>query len=277
MELPSRQGRLGQRPSLSNNVIIFWSVLLPGDEPDPARAAQAALARRSRRQRQRTRAPCRRQLRGGAPGAPGHATQRVSRGRSGRGSPSSTRRTPEVPRPRSSASSSRRTAAARGLRHRTARRYAPGFPQPGRHSWFHDPRRAGLPTLEQVVAAALALSHRDAAVARVLPLVLWRHRNRLDHEELVRRASLQNEGQALGFFLELAGALGRDAPLKTRARALRDRRRTRARPFFTRVLGRRELALVRARTPALARRWGYLLNMDLDSFVSAFDKHRDAA
>lgn len=133
------------------------------------------------------------------------------------------------------------------------------------------------PTLEQVVAAALALSHRDAAVARVLPLVLWRHRNRLDHEELVRRASLQNEGQALGFFLELAGALGRDAPLKTRARALRDRRRTRARPFFTRVLGRRELALVRARTPALARRWGYLLNMDLDSFVSAFDKHRDAA
>lgn len=139
------------------------------------------------------------------------------------------------------------------------------------------PATGPMPSLEQVLAEAVALSHRDAAVARVLPLVLWRHRNRVDHEELVRQASLRNEGQALGFFLELTGRLGSDARLKARARPLRDRRRTRARPFFTRALGRRELALARARTPALARRWGYLLNMGLDSFVSAFGKHREAA
>lgn len=131
--------------------------------------------------------------------------------------------------------------------------------------------------VEEVLADAVALSHRDAAVARVLPLVLWRHRDTLDHDALVRQVSARNERQALGFFLELTGSLGRDSRLRARARRLRDRRRTRARPFFERAPGRRELALARARTPALARRWGYLMNMGLDSFAAAFEKHRDAA
>jgi hypothetical protein len=139
------------------------------------------------------------------------------------------------------------------------------------------PATGPMPSLEQVVAEAVALSHRDAAVARVLPLVLWRHRNGLDHEELARQAALRNERQALGFFLELTGSLGGDPGLKARARRLRDRRRTRARPFFARAPGPRALALARARTPALARRWGYLMNMDLSSFASPFGKHRDAA
>jgi hypothetical protein len=37
------------------------------------------------------------------------------------------------------------------------------------------------------------------------------------------------------------------------------------------------LALAGKRTPSLARRWGYLMNMDLDSFASAFAKHGEAA
>jgi hypothetical protein len=37
------------------------------------------------------------------------------------------------------------------------------------------------------------------------------------------------------------------------------------------------LALARGKTPPLARRWGYLMNMDLDSFASAFRKHGEAA
>jgi hypothetical protein len=37
------------------------------------------------------------------------------------------------------------------------------------------------------------------------------------------------------------------------------------------------LALARKRTPALARRWGYLMNMDMESFASAFGKHGEAA
>jgi hypothetical protein len=37
------------------------------------------------------------------------------------------------------------------------------------------------------------------------------------------------------------------------------------------------MRLAREKTPALARRWGFLMNMELDSFASAFRKHVPAA
>jgi hypothetical protein len=138
------------------------------------------------------------------------------------------------------------------------------------------PVRDRRPRLEEVLAEGLALSHRDAAVARVLPLVFWRHRDRLDHGRLVRAAARRNERQSLGFFLELTGRLGGDPRLASRSEGLRDRRRSRARPFFAGRPGRMALALARMKTPPLARQWGYLMNMGMDSFASAFAKHREA-
>jgi hypothetical protein len=139
-------------------------------------------------------------------------------------------------------------------------------------------RPAGrVPPLEEVLAEGLAASHQDATVARVLPIVLWRHRDRLDHERLVDAATRRNERQALGFFLELTGLLGGDRRMASLSERLRDRRRTRLRPYFARAHGRMALALARRRTPALARRWGYLMNMDLDGFAQAFGKHDEAA
>jgi hypothetical protein len=139
------------------------------------------------------------------------------------------------------------------------------------------PARGRMPPLEEVLADALGLSHQDATVARVLPVVIWRHRQRLDHGRLVRAATRRNERQTLGFFLELTGLLGGDHRLAFLSEGLRDHRRTRARPFFTRAQGRMALALAERRTPALARRWGYLMNMDLDSFASPLGKHGEAA
>jgi hypothetical protein len=63
------------------------------------------------------------------------------------------------------------------------------------------------PGLEEVVAQGLALSHDDATVARVLPVVLWTQRDRLDASRLVREATRVDERQTLGFFLELTGRL----------------------------------------------------------------------
>jgi hypothetical protein len=133
-----------------------------------------------------------------------------------------------------------------------------------------------MPRLEEVLAEGLALSHQDATVARVLPLVFWRHRGRLDEDALVDAATRRNERQALGFFLELTGHLGGDSRWESLAERLRDHRLSRARPFFARAVGRMSLALARRRTPALARRWGFLMNMDLESFASAFTKHGEA-
>lgn len=134
-----------------------------------------------------------------------------------------------------------------------------------------------MPSLEKVLAQALTLAHDDATVTRVLPLVLWAQRDRLDYDRLVREATRLNERQTLGFFLELTGRLARDHRFASLSRRLRDRRRSRLRPFFARPHGRMALAAARRKTPRLARRWGYLMNMGLDSFASAFAKHTQVA
>jgi hypothetical protein len=133
------------------------------------------------------------------------------------------------------------------------------------------------PGLEEVVAQGLALSHDDATVARVLPVVLWTQRDRLDASRLVREATRVDERQTLGFFLELTGRLARNDRFAALSSSLRDRRRTRVRPFFARPHGRMALASARRSTPRVARRWGYLMNMGMDSFASAFAKHAAVA
>ena len=133
------------------------------------------------------------------------------------------------------------------------------------------------PSLEKVFAKALALSHHDATVARVLPLVFWAHKDRLDYVRLVREATRLDERQTLGFFLELTGRLARDHRFASFANRLRDRRRSRVRPFFAGPHGRMAMALAQEKTPRLARRWGYLMNMGLESFASTFAKHTQLA
>jgi len=128
------------------------------------------------------------------------------------------------------------------------------------------------PPVEQVVGEALSLSHRDPTVARVFPLVLWRQRDQLDFDRLSQEATRRDERQALGYFLELAGKLGGESRLVKAARALHDMRRKRARMFFAGPHGPRALAATLRNTPKEALRWGYLMNMGVDSFRSTFDK-----
>jgi len=129
-----------------------------------------------------------------------------------------------------------------------------------------------VPALEEVLAEALSLSHRDPTVARVLPLVFWRQRDHVDFGRLRREAIRRDERQALGYFLELAGRLGNEPRLVTASGELHDRRRRRVRMFFSGPHGPRALAATRRHTPREALRWGYLMNMGLDSFRSTFQK-----
>jgi hypothetical protein len=134
------------------------------------------------------------------------------------------------------------------------------------------PRNRHLPP-EEVLADGLVLAHRSPTVARVLPVAFWRQRGKLDYERLEREATLRNERQALGFYLELTGQLGGDRRLVRRASGLRDGRRTALRPFFSGGRGSFALAAARQKSPAVARRWGFLMNMELESFARTFRKH----
>lgn len=137
-----------------------------------------------------------------------------------------------------------------------------------------EPAEEPSPALEVVLAESLVLAHRDATVARVMPLLLWRRRDDVDVDRLTAEATRRDERQALGFFLDLAGQLGRSPALKAAGRRLRDGRRRRVEAFFRGGHGG-QLALAAARrtTPAVARRWGFLMNVGLDSFASLFEKH----
>ena len=135
------------------------------------------------------------------------------------------------------------------------------------------PPEEPMPRLEEVLAEGLVLSHRDATVARALPVARWRQRDRWNYDRLVQAATRRNERQALGFFLYLTGRLSGSARWASLSDRLRDRRRSREQPFFAGRKGHTALALARKRTPPLALRWGYLMNMGLDRFASVFAKH----
>ena len=132
------------------------------------------------------------------------------------------------------------------------------------------------PPLEELLAEALALSHRDATVARVFPVVLWQRRHEVDLDRLVLEATRRDERHALGYFLELAGRLGEEARFVEVARRLSGGRRRKSRMFFSGPHGRYELAATRRNSPPEALRWGYLMNLGMDSFRSTFDKFAEA-
>lgn len=117
------------------------------------------------------------------------------------------------------------------------------------------------------LATAVQLARRDAVVARSLPLCLWKHRDRLDARTLKALALGPEDKHALAFLMELAGDLGGDLRLAGRVEVLRDERLTKERPFF-RGSASRGAPL----SFDLAKKWGFVMNMDRESFRGLFSK-----
>jgi hypothetical protein len=120
----------------------------------------------------------------------------------------------------------------------------------------------------------LRLAHADASLARTFPVVLWQNRARLRWDELSRAARAAGEGAALGFFLDLTAELAADRELSRAATSLEDARSPSPTFFFTGAgdtLVGKELA--ERRTPTVARRWRFLMNMPFASFETLYRKH----
>jgi hypothetical protein len=133
-------------------------------------------------------------------------------------------------------------------------------------------------SVEEALARGLALARTSGTVARALPAVFWANRNKLDFQLLRTKSEELVQGKALGFFLDLTSVLaGKELPsFKETADSLRARYSPLpllARPvqFFTPTT-RLERPLAELCTPAVARRWGFLMNMDLECFASLFRK-----
>lgn len=126
--------------------------------------------------------------------------------------------------------------------------------------------------LGETILLGLEAAQRDGTVLRVLPVVLARHHRKVDWlavREDARRRKLKAE---LGFLIELSADLLNDRSLGAEGASLRDRRRKLMR-FFPQPMSSYEEELARRRTPDLAKRWGFWMNMTQDSFRSLLDKH----
>ena len=130
------------------------------------------------------------------------------------------------------------------------------------------PLQVGASEQMATLVRGASLARRDAVVARSLPLCFWKLRESLDPKALAELALRAEDKHAVGFFLELTSELGGDRRLVGLAENLRDRRMTSVRDFFQSPTPRREVF----RAFPLATKWGYRMNMDLDSFRSLFDK-----
>ena len=130
-----------------------------------------------------------------------------------------------------------------------------------------------VPPPERVLAEALPLARQDATVARALPVALYRTRKHLDFILLRRLARERGQGRTLGFFLDLTAELSGDRSLAREARPLLSeaRRRVRVSQFF-KLRSATERRLAELKTPAVARRWGFRMNLSADSFASMFGK-----
>lgn len=128
--------------------------------------------------------------------------------------------------------------------------------------------------LEAITLRAVRASRRDSALARMLPVFLWRVRHRLDLEKLVRAARRSTETAALGFFMEMARKLGRFRTFDADLALLRSSARSETPSYFFQGTDTRPFERMAAdlATPDVARRWGLLMNMPWDSFASYFDK-----
>lgn len=132
-------------------------------------------------------------------------------------------------------------------------------------------------SIEETVVEGVRLAHRDPAVARTLPICLFKLRDRLDPGRLEHFARRLGEKQSLGLFLDLTSTLSRDRRFATWARALKDRRWRATHDFFYAASSPIDRQVADVRTPTIARRWGFRMNMDLDAFRMMFDRFAHAA
>lgn len=127
--------------------------------------------------------------------------------------------------------------------------------------------------LQETLLHGLEEAQSDGAVLRVLPLVLAGHLSEVDWTSLREGARRRKVKAELGLLVDLTAAVTEDVSLSAQTSGLQDRRRKQMR-FLPEVKNRYEAELAKQRSPEVATRWGFWMNMSVESFRSVFEKHR---
>jgi hypothetical protein len=127
-------------------------------------------------------------------------------------------------------------------------------------------------SLEQALVQALGLSHEHPALFRVLPLVLLRNANTLDWSRLRALAGEASVEAELGLLVELTAQAVGKPELVQGVSALRPPSVGVLR-FFHEPRSEFGRELARQRTPPVAKRWGFWLDLSEDSVRALVRKH----
>ncbi len=140
--------------------------------------------------------------------------------------------------------------------------------------WGQLPKGRAHTPLEELLAKACELAHRDPSVAKVLPYLFLRRKGDVSFNRFQQALTENREKHTAGFMLAVAVALSGDKTLRTWSEQLRDKRRTKPVDFFEGPTpsSKRLRELAERNTPELARAWNYRLNMTLDDFRSVVEK-----
>lgn len=125
---------------------------------------------------------------------------------------------------------------------------------------------------EEAIALGLEVVRRNPTAARSIPIVLAENLDRLNYPRLRYLAKEANQTRTLGFFLDLTGALSKKIAFRTMAAELLDQRVKLDEPFFKTSTTRYESMLANRKTPKLARKWHFTMNMEMGAFRSFFEK-----
>lgn len=149
-----------------------------------------------------------------------------------------------------------------------------GLPVLADTSAANTPPRAA--SVERTLVEAVLLSERDASVARALPVLFARVADRLDYRALKAESRRAGNKRRVGFFLELTGKLGGFEEMTEAAENFFDRRCKSSRPYFVKP-SKYSAELALKRTPDLAKKWGWTMNMGMDAFENTYRKFTHAA
>ena len=128
--------------------------------------------------------------------------------------------------------------------------------------------------VESLLVDAANLAKDDASVARALPVLFHKLKNVVDYDVLKFESRKKDNKHRVGFFLDLEGVLSKDRDMSEVAQEFFDKRYKSDKLFFSKQSKyAKELAL--ARTPELAKKWGWLMNMSMDTFESHYRKFQN--
>lgn len=127
-------------------------------------------------------------------------------------------------------------------------------------------------SVEELLVWAALLAKKESAVARVLPVFIYKNLQSFDFAKLYFWSKQLAAKHEVGLFVSLAGELGNSGKLVKEARRFRDKRVKETREFFLNQSSSSQRELAERNTPPLARQWKFRMNMSMDSFRSTFER-----